>query len=578
MQSRQRLARVLLAALIIATVSYYVLESLQNGERYANYITTGGAIVCQVSPLENSYQRGWFRTFFDGKFYLSNYPPFYYICATTACHLAGKNWTWMVLLTNSFYLLPLILFSYLLGKELKDDLTGLCMALLVLLYPLTYFGFITFCSDFALMGIQVMCLYLLIKSRFFEKTGWSVLFGIGAGIGMMVKDPFGAFIIGPVSVGAANVVYRLVKKKFTPAGNFLLFTIVFLLVISPYYGDPSIVKFVLNRPLSEPDPNPWYSFWKLRLYTVGLIDSQLSLPFFLAVLPGILPFLRLKNRKIRWSVLSWIIVPNLILIFMPHWSSVRYLLPVQPAFALITALWLGKMVRNTEGKAFFCLLVAIGLFQHYYFQFGSPGRSVYGKMEYFNLSRWEIASSDSFRRENSALLEGIERGLLREEPKLRDTSLKERLKLLVVSEEGDTSWIAQVLCYGYFWFNNIPLDVRTSVSWYQYYPQSLSREMCGLLYIASTGKSIHDPFLASKNKAVLEEWNRQRASFAIPFQVVQNIREGYSGITTGQPERDRDCTAQESEWNAWMGELEYRGVIYQDENYKIHFFKRKTAS
>jgi len=149
-------------------------------------------------------------------------------------------------IVNTFYLFILLLFTYLLGRKIKDETTGIIAAVLVALYPLTYDLYFPVSLDFPLMGLTVMSLYMLLCSEHFSKTGYSVLFALSFGWGLMIKQPFGAFLIGPLMCSlcaAARTVY--IQNDYRRLFNVLLVAVLSYVIVMVYYF-PGIYRLTLG--------------------------------------------------------------------------------------------------------------------------------------------------------------------------------------------------------------------------------------------------------------------------------------------------------------------------------------------
>jgi hypothetical protein len=363
-----KLNKIYITIVFLIITIVYMLNYAMYQKHLINYVTESTASLHfkDVPRIYSAIKE------FDLKsiFYYSDYPPLYRISAALILVIFGKNWILMNLINNTFYLLMLLAFLYLLGKKLKDDLTGILMMILVSLYPLTYGSYQMFLMDFPLMGLITMSLYFFYRSENFKNRFWSILFGIACGWGMMTKLQFGAFIAGPIIYGIFVYVKEIKTGKYYSLINSGLFTIITVTIMLPYYINANIFQDIKNCTCYEVSGFPWYSFENIKYFTTGLWEYQLTPPFFLILLFGLYYFLKEADINIKVIVITWIVIPNIILLLMPHSKSARYFLTQLPAFAIISAFGLRNIASKFFGKTIILLIIILGIAQYYDFTYG----------------------------------------------------------------------------------------------------------------------------------------------------------------------------------------------------------------
>ncbi|MCB4790915.1 MAG: glycosyltransferase family 39 protein [Elusimicrobia bacterium] len=315
----------------------------------------------------------------------SEYPPLYRFNCYLIKKLTGNNWTFIYVFNNSIYFLLLLIFLYLLGKAVKDTETGLLSALIVSLYPLVTAGYNRYCMDFALLSLIIIFLLFLYRSDYFLNAGYSVLAGITVVYGVMLKESFPAFIAGPV----LYVFYLSLKDVFKRSFRRLItISIIFISAAAAavsYFGLKHFYYLFWQCILLETTGKAWSSFDNLRLFWIGLWESQLSIPFFFVLIPGIYYFIKEKDTRFKITVFSSIIVPNLLMIFMPHWKSERYIMPQLSVLAFISAFGLRKIIESSWGKIVIAFLIIAGILQVYDLTYDKIGLS---KLQYKGLYYW----------------------------------------------------------------------------------------------------------------------------------------------------------------------------------------------
>ena len=103
----------------------------------------------------------------------------------------------IILMNNVFFLISLY-FIYKIGLELKDKETGNIAMILFALTPAVYglsrqYGH----KEWHVMVAMIVNIYCLIKANDFKDRKWSILYGISAGLGLLVKDEFLAYFFTP---------------------------------------------------------------------------------------------------------------------------------------------------------------------------------------------------------------------------------------------------------------------------------------------------------------------------------------------------------------------------------------------
>ncbi len=293
---------------------------------------------------------------FNLKHFCGSYPPLHTMIASNLLSWS-RSYSWTVFLLNSFYLLLLTAAIYLLGKELGNALTGCFAALIMLLYPHTFFLFHMYSLDLPLAAVVTLSMCFLIKSRSFDSLPWTLAFSASLVWGILIKDTFGAFLIGPVSISAIAALRRIAKqRKFGQILN---------LAVPILIAGPVICMFYLKRrylqdiSLARLSSESTFGMM-MPIATTGLWEYQLTPLFFLLWVAGLAVFLR-RRVSARWLMITWIVVPNLIVALMPHWKSVRYVMPAHPAFALISAFVVGWAVNRIKTKSVVVLISVVAL-------------------------------------------------------------------------------------------------------------------------------------------------------------------------------------------------------------------------
>jgi 4-amino-4-deoxy-L-arabinose transferase-like glycosyltransferase len=229
-------------------------------------------------------------TFNDGKW--SYYPPLFHFSALPWQRLLGVSED-VAAMTNVIYMAILLLSVYGIGARMFGKQVGLLSSCLVSLFPMSFSMARYFYLDYALTAAVALSVYLLLLTNGFESKKYSLLFGLGLGLGMLIKWLLIFFLLGTLCV---------------------------ILLRSPVIRD-------LRRRLTRPSID-WR--WLGVSVTSGLLVTLL---WYLPNRDGVTELL-----LSQWLFLfSWILITGLI-----------YLVTRQPSPAtnFVAALWLGVSIAS----------------------------------------------------------------------------------------------------------------------------------------------------------------------------------------------------------------------------------------
>ena len=201
------LKRYVLFLLVCVALGYAVhYWALQRG--HVDFITDQSASsFCAFTDVRtNSFPD------FNLKHFTGAFPPLHTMIVSNLLSWS-RSYAWTVFLLNSFYLLLMTASLYLLGRDLGNALIGCSAALIMLLYPHTFFLFHMYNLDLPLAAVVTLCMYSLVKSRSFESISWTLAFSASLVWGLLIKDTFGAFLIGPVILSAIAALRRIAKQR-----------------------------------------------------------------------------------------------------------------------------------------------------------------------------------------------------------------------------------------------------------------------------------------------------------------------------------------------------------------------------
>lgn len=131
------------------------------------------------------------------------YPPLVHLTVTVSYALFGVSAD-VAAMTNSLYLVLFLLAVYGIGERLAGPWIGLASAVLASLFPIVFSMSRYLYIDFALASLVAVNVCLLLRSEGFRRRGYSLLYGLSFGLGMLVKWTFVVFALAPLAVVLAS--------------------------------------------------------------------------------------------------------------------------------------------------------------------------------------------------------------------------------------------------------------------------------------------------------------------------------------------------------------------------------------
>jgi len=310
------------------------------------------------------------------------YPPLFYQVSIVTHHLLGTGKQASIAANLPFWL-ALLLGTFGLTRRIANSSAAALLAcLLVSTYPLTSSMARMVMLDFALAGMVALAMWLLVESEAFARRGVTIAFGVVCGLGMLTRSSFVIFLAGPTVVKLICAVRRgRPAETETPRRNRLVsFGIAMslgLLIASYWYSQNLSMKIangvfrVSNEAANHPDIS-FFSLKGLLFYPYALTDMAIS-PWLTIALLAALPGLAAHKWPHRWLMTTWIVLPYLFFSNL-DWKLARYLIPLLPALAVLTATglfaWRNQVVRIVGGAL--TALLALGVWAGLTFGLAQP--------------------------------------------------------------------------------------------------------------------------------------------------------------------------------------------------------------
>lgn len=254
----------------------------------------------------------------------------------------------------NFFSLGVLLFSvHWIGSRLYPaserttllEKPALIAALLSVCYPFPAWLIHDAFLDYTLMAAVTVAFAMLIRAGDFHSRKDAVIFGIVAGLGMLVKQTFPFFFILPA---AYFLVRGLRRRDRTMVTNLFLAAGIAAAVASvwyiPHMRDVLAIYRVNTAGAVAEHDGPVFGARSLVYYIAVFGDLQVQLPLGFLAVAGITYSIRRRARQdallhlwILSGVLSFTLLAN---------KDTRYTVPILPAVALLSVSWLDRIRRT----------------------------------------------------------------------------------------------------------------------------------------------------------------------------------------------------------------------------------------
>lgn len=288
------------------------------------------------------------------------YPPSIYFVALPFYILFGASIPTAVF-SNVIFIAIGAFSMYALGEELWNRRTGLLAVLFLLCSPMLVTQFKEFQIDAPLTALTALTLYLIVRSREFVSTKFSILLGISLGLGLLTKWTYGFIIAAPLGLAIlSSLLLTFREKAWRRLGNVVACLVSAYTVASVWYiTNIKQLKFDLalngvGAGAREGDPvvgslasNIWYGW--------NLISNQLYLIPSLFLLVGLV-YLFTKKKHIWANRYPLVLVIGVLLFFtLLRNKDARYTLPAMVGISVLATYWITQLKQKTQ------IAISIGL-------------------------------------------------------------------------------------------------------------------------------------------------------------------------------------------------------------------------
>jgi 4-amino-4-deoxy-L-arabinose transferase-like glycosyltransferase len=303
------------------------------------------------------------------------------------------------------YLLVLLFSTYSIGRLLYSKFVGFMAAFFLFFYPVIFQSSRQYQLDLPLTALVTLSIYFLLKVDQFKNAKYSFLLGLACGFAMLIKGQAVLFIVCPffyvlycLSVKSGKEIFRAPFKS-KQLRNLLMALFISVLIAAIWWGPriskvvPSFEEHIIDSVKNlENTPFTWnkkYSIESVLFYLWTLFYSLLR-PFFSMIFIIFLPVFLIRKIKHKGLYLNWIIPPLLLFSLVFTIKHSRFLMPILPALALITALGL-QYLQNKKVK--FIILttsVIFSLLQFYILSYDD------GEHSLVSIGRFKIFGENGF--------------------------------------------------------------------------------------------------------------------------------------------------------------------------------------
>ncbi|MFH2144479.1 MAG: glycosyltransferase family 39 protein [Candidatus Omnitrophota bacterium] len=295
------------------------------------------------------------------------------------------------------YLCLLLWATYKIGALSFSRRAGIWAAYILFMYPIIFESSRQFQLDFPLTAMVTLTIALLLEANYFQDIRFSLLSGIGLGWSMLIKGQTLFYLAGPLTViifGAAsrlNTNNHILQKpaRTRIITNFFVFIIVSITISSLWWAHhvpEAFCQFIDHLCGHEKIIEMFECSSYLERFSIFMLFYYLrAAPHamsFLLVSVFIFVVFRNIHSKINsrnFLLLSWFLCPFILYGFCFSMKSSRFLMPILPVIALITAQGIIKIQSSSFKK--FLLICLVILTQIQFF-----GRSFFRFNQHWGLS------------------------------------------------------------------------------------------------------------------------------------------------------------------------------------------------
>lgn len=302
------------------------------------------------------------------------YPPFPYIVTGILFILFGFH-SDIPQYSLLLYVIVFLISTYSLSVTLFKQKWVACIATtLTLCYPLLLHFSRIYDLDFPLTVLVTASIATLFKTDHFQKRNWSILCALSIAAALLTKWTAIIFLITPITLYCIQS-YRTLStaKRKIARMHILLILISIGILASPWYlihakailhSAAATRKNIFSVPYEQ-----LFNIQNITYYARKTMQA-ITWPMSIVFIAGCIRLLILKNKTL-WLLLSWIAVPYLIMTFVFYSKESRYVLPLFPLLAILSASLFVQLKRKYV-VPLMSIILCIGVFFWMELSWGMP--------------------------------------------------------------------------------------------------------------------------------------------------------------------------------------------------------------
>ncbi|MBU1044834.1 MAG: glycosyltransferase family 39 protein [Candidatus Omnitrophica bacterium] len=359
--------------------------------------------------IENIQNNPFFRSekslVYNLVFVVIDYPPLFYMSAYLINLLLGSFLLNAVLLTNTFYMIILLLSVYFIANRI-NPIAAIISAFVCSMYPIVFIASRHFSLELAIASIAALSVLLLIKTDCFLDRKNSFYLGVCLGLGMLIKQTFIIYVGGPLIfyVWTSLIAEQPVSAKNKKKVNITLCLLIGVLISLIFYYNKAVYFNILNRAGFIGAVNSANLFSLEHITYYFRILPQTIGYFFLLVLVGCLFYLRNIKAEIRTVLGLWLLVPLVFFTFVKLKYG-EYTIAYLPALSLISGIVISQISKKTIRVLVIASMILIGGLNYYLLSFNIV--SNFYSTYYLPVPDVELAYSETTIKTPDKLLEDI---------------------------------------------------------------------------------------------------------------------------------------------------------------------------
>jgi len=366
----------ILLLLFIATTNWIwlILDTQPPWWDQANYLESS----CQYA---HRLQRLDFGGFFKDLIFFNRIRPPLVMLLTTPVYFFNYRNEDLAVMINVLFMALTFLAIFKICKDYLNPKTAVLSCFLLSIYPAIYGHMRTYLMDIGLMSMVSVSIYLLLKCDGFRNLKYSILLGLSLGLGMLTRQSYPAFIAGPfVYIVYKSGIIPPIHKDNNKSSPFLhksrlnlLYCLIVALALTLSWYVPNF-KEVLHL-IRYNNSAEWAILYRpsylsnvpsfLTFYLILMTFHGTSTFFAFLFLCSSISFFFVKPHKlydIKKVFAWWMLLPFLLVTFSLN-KQARFLFPLLPAVAIITAQGIYQMKNKLIRWIVIGLIVVVGLFQ-----------------------------------------------------------------------------------------------------------------------------------------------------------------------------------------------------------------------